>query len=215
MLNRHNFQIAELAPTDDDSRFILGGIQVSPSRTAVTDGRCAVIVTEEETEQENLFGESEGVLPADHFTPFILDRETALKVAKAIPKRKEDQQAVFPVVDATTEATDRAMFSINDICRQEILRARKLEGQFPDVDRVFPAPDTAKAMLVMNPELLGGVLNAVRKFGKNRAASITLRFFGYDKPLTVTCNADGQTFTAAIMPMRGDELEGSDEECAN
>ena len=44
MLNRNNFDIAELAPNDEDSPPILCGIQVSPGATAVTNGHMAVMV---------------------------------------------------------------------------------------------------------------------------------------------------------------------------
>lgn len=43
-LNRWNFEIAKLAPTDEGAEH-LAGILVEPGRTAVTDGRCAVMVT--------------------------------------------------------------------------------------------------------------------------------------------------------------------------
>lgn len=203
MLNRHNFEIAALAPQDED-RLTLCGVYVTPESTMVTDGRQAVVVSSVEATQPGLFPEMEGVEPADFFSPFILDRESALKVAKAIPKKALDE-ARYAIVDATTEGAERAMVSVNDMYRQEVLRAKKIPGTFPDVSKVFKDPEKAKYVMAIDPHLLVEVLKAVQKFCKGHdTGSITLRYFGTGDALRIDAEGIGQTFAAVVMPLKSE-----------
>jgi hypothetical protein len=207
MFNRHNFEIAELAP-QEEGRLVFCGIYVTPAGTCETDGHQAVIVSDQNTEQPNLFGDIEGVVPAEHFTPFILDRESALKISKAIPKKASNDAAKYAVVDATSENNENAMVSVNDVFRQEILRARKISGTFPDLSRVMPAPEKALVTMSVNPELLGNVLKVAQKFCKGHGSpSVTLRFYPAGNPIRIDVQGDGQSFTAVVMPMRADDGE--------
>lgn len=207
-LNRHNFEIAELAP-DDPARLTFCGILVAPDGTSETDGTQAIIVSASEQTQPNLFANAEDISPADHFTPFILDRESALKIAKAIPKKTENLEATFAVVDATTENSQRAMVSINDIYRQEILRATKIEGKFPEILRVIPSLDQAHIVLMMDPDILVSVLKAVQKFCKgHETASVTLSLFGTGQPLRIDAKGMGQSMVAVVMPQRSETKGG-------
>lgn len=207
MLNRHNFEIAELAP-NDEARLHLCGILVSPGATSETDGHQAVIVTAVDEVQPNLFSDAEEVIPAEYFTPFILDRESALKIAKAIPKKTENVEAMYAVVDATTENSDRAMVSINDTFHQEIHRAQKINGKFPDLMKAVPDKDTAKYVMRINPDILTSVLKCVQKFCSGRdVGSIELRMFGAGQPLRIDADGMGQILTAVVMPQRFDGEE--------
>lgn len=208
MLNKHNFQIAELAPQDEE-RLILCGIRVTPEGTSVCDGHMAMTVSSFENVQPSLFEEMEGVIPAEHFSPFVLDRESALRIAKAIPKKASDADAVYPIVDATTENNDRAMVSINDIFRQEIIRARKIEGNFPDVSKVIPDRDRARFRMRLSPDLLLACLKVAQRFcAANETLSVELSIFDTGDPLRIDAVALGQTLTAVIMPMKsGDAPE--------
>lgn len=209
MLNRHNFEIAELAP-NDEQRLYLCGILVSPGATSETDGHQAVIVTAVDELQPTLFSDAEEVIPAEQFTPFILDRESALKIAKAIPKKTENVEALYAVVDATTENSDRAMVSINDTFHQEIHRAQKVTGDFPDVLRIIPDKESAKFVMRINPTLLTSVLKCVNKFCDGRdVGSIELRLFGAGQPLRIDADGVGQILTAVVMPQKFDGTEES------
>jgi len=187
---------------------MLCGVYVTPEGTYETDGHQAVMVTAVEQQQALLFDEESGVEIADFFTPFILDRESALKVAKAIPKKTENVEATYAVVDATTENNERAMISVNDIYRQEVLRARKIEGNYPDIAKVIPDADTAKFTLRMNPVLLLGVLKSLQKFcAGHECRSVEVRLFGAGKPIRIDADGLTQKMTAIVMPMRADEEE--------
>lgn len=202
VLNRHNFEIAELASTDED-RLIFCGINVTPEGTQVTDGHLAVMVSSLDRQQASLFGEMEGIEPADCFTPFVLDRESALKIARAIPKKSEEP--IYPIIDATSEDNDRAMISVNDLLRQEIVRARKIEGKFPAVEKLCPDKDAARHLILMSPDLLLAAMKTISKFCKGHELhSIELRVFGPGKGLRIDATGLGQSLTAVIMPQRSD-----------
>lgn len=200
VLNRWNFEIARLAPNDEGSAH-LAGIRVGPGGTAVTDGRCAILVTAAEQLQGQLFGPGEGITAVEEFSPFMLDRESALKIAAALPRKtKDDEQPVLPVVDQSTETTDRAMISVNDAFRQEVLRAPKM-GSFPAIESMLPEREKAKFSLLFNPDLLLDVLKAVRTFCAGRETySIELSFFGSGKPMRIDADGHGQFLTAIVMP---------------
>jgi hypothetical protein len=202
LLNRNNFQIAELAP-DDEERLTMCGILVAPNRTVVTNGHMAVVVSAVDTIQPSLFEQIEGIEPAESFTPFILDRDSAIKIAKRIPKDTEDNP-VFPIIDATTEGNDRAMVSINDIFRQEILRATKIAGDFPDVQRAIPDKEAARFTLLIDPELLTRLLKAVVRFCDGRA--MEMRLYGAGRPVRIDAGDAEQSLVAVIMPLRGDAV---------
>jgi hypothetical protein len=208
MLNRQNFEIADLASEDED-RISLCGILVSPTGTAVTDGRMAMAVSSVEDNAPSLFANFEGVEVAESFTPFILDKESALRISKAIPKGdSEVPEAKYAVIDAESENGDTAVISVNDIFRQDIMRVKKISGNFPDIDRVMPDPEKASFTIAFNPDLLADVLKTVARFCKNAAStSITMRVFSEREGIRIDAASLTQTLRAVVMPLRIDANE--------
>jgi hypothetical protein len=85
MLNKHNLNIARLA-AKDESRYTLQGILVSPEHTTCTDGHQLTRVTTPKMDPQ-AYPEVEGGSPATKtWEPFILPRDAALAISKAIPK---------------------------------------------------------------------------------------------------------------------------------
>jgi hypothetical protein len=213
MLNKCNFQIASLAPEGEGVPAILSGILVSPESTMVTDGGLGVMVSSV-TSPQNLLFEAEGVEVADFFTEFVLDKESALKVAKAIPKPKKDGEttAKFAVVDATSENNDRAMVSVNDLNRQEILRANKIKGDFPKLIKAIPPKSKAKFTVHLDPHRLLAMATAVAKFCSAHASpTVSIGYYGPGQVLRFDVSAIQQDFTGVFAPQRADEAEAYDE----
>src|ERR1039458_1006541 len=100
MLNRINFSIASLI--DSDAIGPMAGILVSPDSTMETDGHQFVIVTSPEA-QPSLFPADDEITEADEFTPFVLDKASALKLAKIMPAPKEGNAREMAVIDISTE----------------------------------------------------------------------------------------------------------------
>ena len=195
MLNRYNFEIAALCSKDDTATPILRGINVAPTGTMVTDGHMAIMISAVSESQPGLFEAMEGIEPADFFSPFILDMESALRIAKSLPKKIKDSALLPPIVDATTEDSDRSMVSINDSGRQEILRARKIEGTYPDIPGLMPLVEDATMTIRLSPSILMDVLKTVDKFcNAHDVYSIDLHVFG--------------PFMAVRIDAAGQEIEG-------
>ena len=85
MLNRHNLNIARLA-AKDESRYMVTGVRVSPSETIATDGRQLTRVTTPKFKADD-FPVKDGFKPTTTFEPFILPAQSALAIAKALPKK--------------------------------------------------------------------------------------------------------------------------------
>lgn len=210
MLNKCNFLIAKLCPEGDDAPRALTGILVSPTRTMATDGGVAIVVSAAKDEQGGLFDEAEGIEPADYWSEFILDKETALKVAKAIPKKKKGGEASqFAVVDATTEDNDRAMISINDFWCQDILRAKKIDGQFPKVEKLLKDKKRAKVTIHVDPHRLLLLAQRLEEFSRfHDVPSVEISWFGGGEVLRFDLIAEKQELSALLMPQRSEGSAG-------
>ena len=209
MLNRSNFLIAALCAEPGDGKAMpLEGIYVTPEGTTACDGFIAATVSAFESDQASLFDEAEDVEPADFFTGFILPADVALKVAKAIPKKTMDEAAKYAVVDCTTEGSERAMLSVNQALRQDILRARKIEGQYPNAAKLIPSARSAKFTATLNGESLAALTKAVAAFcNAHNTDLVELTFHGEGKPLRIEAKGNGQNLVAIIMPGKASERE--------
>jgi len=203
-LNRFNFEIAELAADPECAQStVVTGLYVTPEYTSVTDGHMAVWVSSVKEDQPNLFGDMDGIEPADFFTPFILDQDTALRVAKALPKKQDGDHPISAIVDATTENNERAMVSVPDVGRQEIQKSRKIEGKFPDILAIFPDPAKANLTVSLSPSLLLQLLKTIEKFCSGHGCDrITVGFHGDLNMVRIDAQAFNQTLIAALMPWR-------------
>ena len=195
MLNKFNFSIASLL--DGDAAGPIAGLLVSPHSTTETDGRQLVIVTAPEA-QPSLFPADDGIMEAEEFTPFILDKASALKLATVMPKPKEGDTREMAVIDVSTETDGTATLAINDDERRVIVKSEKIAGDFPNVGKLIPDIDRARFEISFNSDLLVPVLKAFQAF----SMSMTIRMFDSTGGMRIDAERDGQTMTAVVMPMR-------------
>lgn len=208
MLNKMNFAIGKAASEDDESPLALKGLYVSPERTMATDGGIALIVSASTSgEDPGLFDLPEDVELADFFTPFILPRETAAKVAKAIPsKKKGSPSSQFAIVDATTEHNDRAMVSVNDDRAQDVLRAKKLDATFPDVLKLIPDKQKARLSIHMDPHRLLLLAKLLEEFSRfNDVPTVELTWYGEGHFLRFDMSASNQELIGLMATQRSEE----------
>jgi hypothetical protein len=210
VFNKHNFEIAKLASTEE-SRFTINGIYVTPGATYVTDGHLAVKVTAPAV-QPSLFPATDGIEAAEWFSPFVLDRETALKVAKAIPKKGGPSSQIV-AIDTSTEVDSSATMAVNELVRQDIIRSQKLPSEFPDIEKILPDPNAARFTIAFSPALLLSLAQQIDKFcGGMQVPTVVIRL--YDAQKGVRFDADGidQKLTAVLMPQRVAETEPAEAE---
>jgi DNA polymerase III sliding clamp (beta) subunit (PCNA family) len=203
MLNRHNLDIAKLAATEE-GRYTITGIFVTPKETVVTDGTLLVKVTTPKTTAES-FPEMAHVEPAtDEFEPFVLSKRAALEVAKAIPKSKHLPALEQAAVSAETDKNGESVLYTHDLEFPRVFRERKLAGNFPDFERVIPAPERATFTIGLNADLLVKMLQTALRFKADKRAPC-VKFSFSDEKSAVRIDATNdqeQEFIGVLMPMR-------------
>lgn len=195
MLNKFNFVIASLI--DSEAIGPISGLFISPGSTVETDGRQMVIVTAPQA-QPSLFPADDGISEAEEFTPFVLDKESALKFAKIMPKPKEGGPREMAIIDISTETDGTATLAVNDDERRAIIEAEKITGPYPDSVQLMPDIDGARFEISFNSDILVPVLKAFQGF----SGSMTLRLFNASKGMRIDAELDGQKMTAVVMPTR-------------
>ena len=195
MLNKFNFQIASLI--DSDAMGPMAGLLVSPDSTMETDGHQFVMVTAPEA-QPSLFPADDEITEADYFTPFVLDKASALKLAKIMPSPKEGNPREMAVIDISTETDGTATLAVNDDERRTIVKSEKITGTFPSLMRVTPAVDKARFEISFSSEVLVPVLKAFQGF----SGALTIRIYTALQGVRIDAQADGQKMTAVVMPLR-------------
>lgn len=206
MFTRWNFDIAGLLPSDQDALLpAAAGLLVSPERTVETDGHQLVVVTAPEG-QPNLFDQPDGLEEAQYFTSFLMDRDSALKIAKSIPKRNPDApENSMAMLDVHTEAESDSTIAVTEDVRRAIFKSIKRDAaKFPDPERVIPDLDGARFEIKFNADVLVPILRLFQKFSGQDSpfAPISIRLYGPDKGVRIDAEACGQKMTAVVMPLR-------------
>jgi hypothetical protein len=230
MLNKHNLEIAELA-SKDESRFTLNAIYVTPEATVETDGHQLVMVTTPDIDAES-FPATPGVTPTKKFKPFLLDAETALKIAKAIPRKttlpvlacvaigSESDKEPPKAAKGEDQQPGTAVLAVNNLESPQVFQPKKMKGNFPDYERVIPKPGSEFFQVGFDLNILVPVLERFQKFLKpdrniKPPAPVSFQF---QQPtegssgainhnaLRLDAENDGQKMTAVVMPLRhGDD----------
>lgn len=212
MFNRNNFEIAKLLPSDTDD-IQIQGLYLTPEATYMAAYGFVVRVTTPEVEP-GLFPVTEGIEPADYFSPFMIDRDTALQVAKNIPK-KGDPSDLIVAVDCSTEADSRATLACSQFIRDSVTRSRKLGGiepKFPDIEKIITPVDAAQFTIAFSVDFLHALLAQFAAFCKyHDSGEIVLRFTGPRNMVRMDSKGVGQTMTAVLMPRRMVETESDTE----
>lgn len=208
MLTRANLDIAKLA-AKEDSRYMLRGIRVTPEHTEVTDGHCLMRVATPKMSVKDfpvIEGASAGT---DQFEPFQIFSEDALAVSKAIPRK-----ATFPVlqhaaVGKASDANGHAELQVTDLQCPRVFQARKMEGPWPDTDRVIPEKGKAKLSIGLNADLLVKILQQFiaqhRAEGTSRGKlpfAVQLSFTDAENAVRIDSVGLPQESVAVLMPMR-------------
>ena len=209
-LNQLNLKIAQHAFNEDDKApESMKGIEVSPERTAVTDGSIIVIVSGCEIDEAGLFEQFEDIDPADHWTSFILPKATALRLAKAMPRKKAKLPAAnYAVVHTSTEDNTRATISVNDKNFQDIHRADKIEDQFPAVDSLIENAGPSKFSFFVEASALREVaqaLTAFTKYHKGVAGMVTVAVHPKGNLVSFSMDAGTQSIRAYLMGKVADD----------
>ena len=122
---------------------------------------------------------------------------TATRVLKNIPTCKK-----LPILQNASVETDvkgNIRFGMIDLESSMVVRQRKIEGCYPDVDRIIPA-DIPQTTVFIDIQYLRKVVNALSEFTKMGKVEVSLH--DHDGPMICRCEKDDATMTTLIMPLK-------------
>jgi len=155
-----------------------------------------------------------GPKPAKNWEPFSISREAALAISKAIPKRQP-----IPILETAAIGIDNqdsqshAQIMITDLETSQVFTPKKMEGQFPYVDRVLDQVprDKADVEICLGFDVILPVLKEMASFaGKNGNFKMSIYLskdivitnpIKTDSPIRLDCGTDDQHWTSVIKPI--------------
>jgi DNA polymerase III sliding clamp (beta) subunit (PCNA family) len=200
MLNRHNFNIAKLVD-DNASRFTLDGICVKNDRTEVATNHYLMTVSAPELDNDN-FPSIPDFTPLNFHESFIISKDDALKISKAIPKKHTMPICQNAIIGSQTAENGHAYIGINDLNSKQIFQAKKIEGRFPDTSQVIPSQGKAKLTISFDSKLMAKLLNAMADAIDDKQPIVTFRFTDATSQVRIDAKnkETGQEIIGVIMP---------------
>ncbi len=197
LLNKHNLAVTDFA-SDEEPRYSLKAIKVTPGYTAATDGSILAIVTVPKTKADQ-FPTVPGFTPNGH-KPFLLAKDICQKILKVLPRKTN-----IPVLKNACVSVDdegNAQLAVTDLHNSQVFQQRPIEGNFPKLNAVFPKHPVLK--ISFNAEYLLTIAKMVSKFANVRLPAVTLEFYGPDKAMKFTATSDDgdQKLIGLLMPVR-------------
>lgn len=203
--NRNNFSIASLCP-GDEGRYYINGIHFTPEHTEVTNGHYLARVSVPFTGKA--LKEALNDLPkVEHYEPknngkeeFTFPAKECIEVERTIPKERHLRQLNNAwITKNTTE--EEAEFVTYDMNTTRPVKARKVEGRWPNTDMIMPK-DTPEMTIGFNPEYM---LKICQVFKKMKLNAIRLDLYGDKKAMRMVGKTeDGQEVIVLLMPMKID-----------
>jgi DNA polymerase III sliding clamp (beta) subunit (PCNA family) len=195
LYNNLNLEVAKIA-SKSETRPEISGVLFRKDRTVATDSfRLLEIGTSAEIKPED-FPVVDGAKAMRGCKPFIVPAR-GLKDIK-VPKNKN-----LPIVNnvAIKYVDDkRVEFLTTDLETAHITTARKVEGQFPEYEGIFP---TGQSMVevIINGDYLAELLTIIGKLG-GAQKQVKIKVYGPEKPVMLEAGDNNQKGRAMLMPIR-------------
>lgn len=194
------------AASDDAERPVLTGIYIETDGTTVATDGCllAKVSPCDSAPCDDDFPKmrKELVGNAAPFEPFILPRESANAIVKAIPRIKR-----LPILnharlfESETMGNGSALFGVTDLETPTEFRAQKIDHEFPKYQKVVPAGEPA-VRISFSVSMLERLVKIAKEAGD---AAIE---FGIYAPTTGMTFKSGRV-SGVAMPLRLDEPESA------
>jgi hypothetical protein len=216
------------AVSRDETRYTLNGIYVEPGGTfTATDGHRLHQVKEAPVgvdDYPSCGGIEDTPTPGSTSRwpalaqPFIMPRESAVKLEKSLPKGKALAKRL-PMLEgralldtAFTNGNGKARWVSTDLETVNPIECSKIDGSYPDYKQVIPnhpgaigSPVGVPSLEIgFNAEYLLEACRAAIAFSPERKShAVKLAFWDALKPATLKAtNDDGDELTCVVMPMR-------------
>jgi hypothetical protein len=206
LLNKKVLSLVNVASTDA-TRQTLCGVYIEPDGSGVgCDGHMLLKFTPCAPWDAKEYPAMEGLTiaedPPTELKPFILSRDACTQIARAMPKKCH-----FPVLRdnialdvGATNDNGAALMATTDLENPQVLRPRKVEGEYPDYRKVFPdaKPQVEVGLSVANLEKLVKAMKALN------VEAIKVGVIDSVRPVIIkaeTKDRDG-TIDGLVMPWR-------------
>lgn len=204
-INTANLKVG-LAASKDESRKYIQTIHFTSKFTEATNGHILARVSLPANQYP--VHEIPASCPTDDagkIIPFSVMAAPAMKIKTMKQKNKYSsipclEDALYIDVTATN-ANGSARFSATDRETTITPELQKVEGDFPELDRVIPNTETEKPCFSANFKI--GSLETLLTIAKSTGAEVvTIYGLGDYRPMKIEAGANGQDFVGVIMPVR-------------
>lgn len=201
--NKLNLEVGKCASTEE-SRYHLNGIHFTPEYTEATNGHILARVTYPPQWDDEYPDAHIKTAPKNTIKPFVVP-------AKSVKEIKMPKKSTLPCLNdayvdvETTNLNGTAKFMSTDLETTPVVEVRKIDGEFPDTEAVWPDDEKVVFEISVDARYLSKMADIAASFGGKHSAGCTLTFWGNDSPMKISAYSGDteQTFTGLIMPIRG------------
>ena len=212
LIHPNTLKVAKAASTDDQ-RFTLNSVYITPDGGGVaTDGHVLVKFTPRDMPDAKEYPPIEGMegaTAADKeepaLQPFILPSAAAAEILKAMPKKR----TTLPILEnialdvAATNGNGSAVMGVTDLENPWIFRPKKIEDQFPDVDKVIPEMDKKPTIEIgLGIDTMLRALNTIKSLYPNsNHKGLRFKFYDANSAIRIEGSNNAGDIVAVVMPM--------------
>lgn len=194
LYNQNNLNCAAIA-SKSKTKPEISGVYFTKDKTVATDTfRLLEVGTPAGVKPEE-FPVVDGAAAMRGVKPFLIPARSVKDIK--LPKNKN-----LPICEnmAIKHLDDkRAEFLTTDLETAKITTARRVEGQFPDYEQLFPKSKPA-AEVTINGQLLAELLTVMAKLDKTSA--VRLKLYGGNKPVVIEAGNESQKARGLIMGIK-------------
>lgn len=199
MLNKHNLKVAEFV-SNEKSRYTLDAILVTDKATVATNGHYLVWVSVPAQHKAKDFPVIDHAPQVtDEHPPFLLGREDAAKILKALPRKPSTP--ILECAGVVVKGT-QPIVEVTDLDCPQVFRPRPPEGKFPEWENVMPKEEPV-AQFAVNAAWLAKLAKFAAEVDSGDNPMVVISFWGPDEAIRLECaDRDGeQGMTALLMPV--------------
>lgn len=200
MLNRNNLKVAEFAG-GKEFRYAQDAMLVTDKATIATNGHYLVWVSVPAQHKAQDFPVIDHAPEVtDEHPPFLLGREDAGKIIKALPRKH--RIPILTCAGVVVKGT-QPIVEVTDLDCPQVFRPRPPEGKFPEWEKVMPKEEPV-AQFAVNAAHLAKLAKFAAEVDNADKPVVVISFYGPDKAIRLECaDKDGeQGMTALLMPIR-------------
>lgn len=202
LYNKNNLVISALT-SKDDTRPVLTGVLFQSEATIATDGYKMIMVETPKDDSVSDFNASDMPVPIDSSKSTNIPKDTVDSIARSLPRKP-----ILPWLSNayfTEKSDDICQIVTTDGVNHQKHTVKPIEGQYPDVMKVFP-DGPAVATVNLNIKHLKEVIDCLSKMDLQDSKTVKIRVYADLKPVSFELKTkQGQRVQALLMPCKINE----------